>query len=73
MRWAEAIAGTLLLVFGLVVWLEGVEVTRDRTVVDVGPLRAEVEEERSIPRGVGVAAALGGIGLILAGLAGRRS
>jgi len=72
MRWAMGLAGTLLLVFGLVVWLQGVEYTRDRTVIEVGPLEAKVEEERHIPRSVGVLAAIGGVALIAAGLAGRR-
>ena len=73
MRWAMMIAGALLLVFGLAVWLEGVEVTRDRTVVDLGPVRAEVEEEQAIPRGVGGVAAVAGVALIVGGLAGRRT
>jgi hypothetical protein len=73
MRWAIATAGTLLLAFGLMVWLEAVEITRERTVLDVGPLEAEVEEKRPLPRGLGIAAAVGGVLLIATGLAGRRT
>ena len=73
MRWAMAIVGALLLAFGLAVWLEGLDYTRSREVLDVGPIEAEVKEERPIPKVVGVVAAIGGVGLIAAGLAGRRA
>lgn len=73
MRWAMAIVGALLLAFGLAVWLEGLDYTREREVLDVGPIEAKVEEERPIPKVVGVVAAIGGVGLIAAGLAKRRA
>lgn len=73
MRWAMAIVGALLLAFGLAVWLEGLDYTREREVLDVGPIEANVEEERPIPKVVGVVAAIGGVGLIAAGLAKRRA
>ena len=42
-------------------------------MLDVGPLEAEVEEKRPLPRGLGIAAAVGGVLLIATGLAGRRT
>jgi hypothetical protein len=43
------LAVALIVAGGLIFAYEGVTYTRSRTVIDVGPLQARVEERRSIP------------------------
>lgn len=52
------VVGVIALIFG------GFTYTRDRQVVDVGPLEASVEEERSVP----IPPIIGGV-LLIAGVA----
>lgn len=64
---ASLVVGILLVLAGGFVLVRGFSVTTDRTVLDVGPLQASVEEKRTVPTwlgGVGVAA---GLVLIIAG------
>lgn len=58
---ARRIVGVLLIVLGIValVW-GGISYTRDRTVLDVGPIEAQVEERETIP----LPPVLGGIALV---------
>lgn len=62
------VAGTLLIVIGLVsLLLGGFRWTQEKTVVDVGPLKATTEEHKTlpIPPIVGGLALLGGIVLLV--------
>lgn len=62
--------GYLLIAFGLFALVAGGISWTDRdTVLDIGPLEAQVEERETIPLSpiVGVAALTGGIALVVAG------
>ena len=59
------ILGIILIVLGVVALIfQGFTYTRDRQVVDVGPLEASVEEERTVP----IPPIIGGV-LLIAGVA----
>lgn len=62
--------GILLIALGVVALAyEGITYTREKTVVDIGPIRARVEEKRTIPLPpiLGALALAGGIALIVVG------
>ena len=62
--------GYLLIAFGIFALIAGGISWTDRdTVLDIGPLEAQVEERETIPLSpiVGVAALAGGIALVVAG------
>ncbi len=64
------IAGTLLIVFGIVALVFGGISWTDRdTVVDLGPIEAQTEERETIPLSpiVGIASVVGGIALLVVG------
>jgi hypothetical protein len=66
--------GVALIVLGVVALVyQGITYTTSEKVIDLGPLKAEVERKKTIPLSpvVGVAAVAGGIVLLL--VAGRRS
>jgi hypothetical protein len=63
-----AVAGVLLIVAGLYVVLNGASFTRDKTVLKVGTLEANVKQQEPIPAWAGGAAILVGIGLVVVGL-----
>ena len=66
--------GIALIVLGVVALVyEGITYTTSEKVIDLGPLKAEVERKKTIPLSplVGVGAVAGGIVLLL--VAGRRS
>ena len=59
------VVGIILIVLGVVALVfQGFTYTRDRQVVDVGPLEASVEEERTVP----IPPIIGGV-LLIAGVA----
>ena len=65
------IAGALLLVLGLVALVyQGVTYTSRETVLDIGPLHATADREKTLPLPplVGIAAVAGGIVLLVAGV-----
>ena len=62
--------GVLLVVFGIVALvLGGITYTKREKVLDIGPITATAEHEKTIPLSpiVGIASLAGGIVLILAG------
>jgi hypothetical protein len=62
--------GYLLIAFGIFALIAGGISWTDRdTVLDIGPLEAQVEERETIPLSpiVGIAALAGGIALVVAG------
>lgn len=64
------VLGILLVVLGVVALAyEGITYTRSRTVVDIGPIEARVEEKRTIPLPpvLGGFALAGGIILLVVG------
>jgi hypothetical protein len=66
--------GIALIVLGVVALVyEGITYTTREKVIDLGPFKAEVKREKTIPLSpvVGVAAVAGGIVILL--VAGRRS
>lgn len=68
------VLGILLIALGVVALAyEGISYTRTKTVVDLGPIQARVEEKRTIPLPpiLGGLALAGGILLVLAGARGR--
>ena len=65
-----ALAGIVLIVLGVVALVyQGVTYTRRETVVDIGPLHATADRERTlpIPPVLGVAAIAGGVALLVVG------
>lgn len=65
-----ALVGMVLVVLGLGALIyEGVTYTSRETVLDIGPLRATTEHQRTLPISpiVGVVAVAGGVALLIAG------
>ena len=68
------LVGIALIVLGVIALVyQGITYTTSEKVIDLGPLKAEVERKKTIPLSplVGVAAVAGGIVVLL--VAGRRS
>jgi hypothetical protein len=66
--------GVALIALGVIALVyQGITYTRKEKILDVGPFKAEVERERTIPLPpvLGVVALVGGVALLL--VAGRRS
>jgi hypothetical protein len=66
-----AIAGVLLIVLGLAALVyQGVTYTSRETVIDVGPITATAERQKTlpIPPALGILAVAGGVALLVAGL-----
>ena len=64
-----AIAGVLLVVLGLAALAyQGVSYTSRETIIDIGPVRATADRERTLPLPpvVGLAAVAGGVVLLVA-------
>jgi hypothetical protein len=64
-----AIAGVLLVVLGLAALVyQGVSYTSRETIIDIGPVRATADRERTLPLPpvVGIAAVAGGVALLVA-------
>ena len=62
--------GVLLVVFGIVALvLGGITYTKREKVLDIGPIKATAEHEKTIPLSpiVGIAAVAGGVALVFAG------
>lgn len=61
------LAGILVAAAGIYILVRGLSVTTSDTVLEVGGLKASVEEKRSVPSWVGVAAIVGGLVMVGAG------
>ncbi len=64
------LVGVILIILGTIALAyEGITYTTSRTVIDVGPIKARVEEKRRIPLPpvLGALALVGGIALIIVG------
>ena len=69
-----AIVGLVLIVAGIVALIyRGIPYTTRETVVDIGPIHATAERDRTLrlPTAVGALAIVGGVALVVAG--GRKS
>ena len=65
-----AIVGVVLIVFGLAALAyQGITYTSRETVIDIGPLHATADREKTLPLPpvVGIAAVAGGVALLIAG------
>jgi hypothetical protein len=65
------IVGVLLILLGVAALVyQGVTYTSRETVIDVGPVHATAERERTLPLPplVGIAAVAGGVALLVAGI-----
>ena len=65
-----AIAGVLLILLGVVALVyQGFTYTSRETVIDIGPLHATADREKTLPLPpvVGIAAVAGGVALLVAG------
>ena len=69
----SVIGGIVLLCVGAFVLLRGASFTKDKTVIDMGPLKASVEERQVVPTWVGAVAVAAGIALIGVGATKSRS
>jgi uncharacterized membrane protein HdeD (DUF308 family) len=66
-----AVLGVLLIVFGLVALAyQGFTYTRREKVIDLGPIQATAERERTVPLPpvVGIIAVAAGVALVMAGV-----
>jgi hypothetical protein len=66
-----AVLGVVLIVFGLAALAyQGITYTSRETVIDIGPLHATADREKTLrlPPVLGVAAVAGGVALLVAGL-----
>ena len=66
-----AIAGVLLIVLGLAALVyQGITYTSRETVIDIGPLHATADREKTfpLPPVVGIAAVAGGLVLLVTGM-----
>jgi hypothetical protein len=66
-----AIVGLLLIALGLVALIyQGVTYTSRKTVIDIGPLHATADREKTLPLSpvLGVVALAGGVVLLIAGV-----
>ena len=61
------LVGVLLAALGGFILIRGLTYTKDKSVLEIGGLKASVEERRSIPTWVGVVGLVAGVGLILGG------
>jgi hypothetical protein len=69
-----AIFGAVLLVFGIVALIyQGVSYTSHDTVIDIGPIHATADRQRTLPLPpiVGLAAVAGGVVLLITGAKAR--
>ena len=65
------ILGLILVIVGLISLLwGGISWTRERTVVDIGPIHATADRQRTIPLPpvLGITAVVGGVALLIVGL-----
>jgi len=65
-----AIVGAVLIVLGLVALVyQGISYTTRETVIDIGPLHATADREKTLPLPpvLGIAAVAGGVALLIAG------
>jgi len=65
-----AVFGVLLVVLGLVALVyQGITYTSRETVIDIGPLHATAEREKTLPLPpvLGIVAVAGGVALLVAG------
>jgi len=65
-----ALAGIVLIVLGVVALVyQGITYTRRETVIDIGPLHATADRERTLPLPpvIGIAAIAGGVALLVIG------
>ena len=66
-----AVVGLLLLLFGLAALVyQGITYTSRETVIDIGPLHATADREKTLPLSpvLGIAAVAGGVVLLIAGV-----
>ena len=67
----QALVGGLLLVLGLgALAYQGITYTSRETVIDIGPLHATADRQKTLPLppGVGILAVAGGVTLLVVGL-----
>jgi hypothetical protein len=65
------LAGMLLIVLGLVALVyQGISYTSRETVIDIGPVHATADRQRTLPLSpvLGIAAVAGGVVLLVAGV-----
>ena len=70
-----AIVGVLLIVLGLVALAyQGITYTSRETVIDIGPLHATADRDKTLPLPpvLGIAAVAGGVVLLIAGVRKRQ-
>ncbi len=65
------IIGALIILAGGFVLLRGFSFTKDKSVLEVGPISASVEEKQSIPPWVGGLAVGVGLVLVVAGVSSK--
>jgi len=72
MKAAALILGVVLAAAGTAILLDLVRFTDREEVIDIGPIEASIERQRSAPQGVGIGLLVAGGGLFLYGLLRRR-
>ena len=64
---ATLVLGILLILAGGYILVQGLSVTTNREVIDLGPLQASVSEKKMVPTWVGGVGVAAGLVLIIAG------
>ncbi|HEX7024336.1 MAG TPA: hypothetical protein VF187_05925 [Gemmatimonadales bacterium] len=62
------LAGVLIAAIGIYILVRGLSYKSSETVLDVGPLKAKVQESHPVPTWVGVVAIVGGLVMVGAGM-----
>lgn len=68
----QLMVGILLVVLGAFIVFRGSSYASDRSVIQVGDMKASVDARRSVPTWVGAAAIVGGVLIIGAGVRRRQ-
>jgi uncharacterized membrane protein HdeD (DUF308 family) len=67
---SSALIGVILIILGIAALAyQGITYTKKETLVNIGPIHAEADQQHTIPLPpiIGVAAVVGGIALVVAG------
>ena len=67
------IAGIVIAVLGAIVLARGLTYTNQENVVRVGDVQVSANTRRSVPNWVGIAAVVGGVLLVGAGMQGKKA
>ncbi len=65
--------GVLIIIVGGFVLLRGISFTKDKSVIDVGPISVSAEQKQSVPSWVGAVAVGVGLVMVVGGVVSKKS